>query len=251
MSSIPVAGIIALFQRMQKEHWAYKRGAAKEGCVDCSGAFAWAYKQYGKSIYQGSNRIARSYVAELLPISAAKPGMAAFKARAPNENGYALPAEYKQGGKRYNGDLRDFYHIGLVDEDTRYILNAQSTKTCFVRSPISQGWDCAAYLKAVDYGTITKGDDGMQTMVVTANSGSTVNLRARPGKAAPVLAKVPIGEVVQVLGVENGWATVQRDGVTGYMMAQYLKAQGEASPTLEERVKQLEERVMALEGEKG
>lgn len=91
----------------------------------------------------------------------------------------------------------------------------------------------------------------MQTMVVTANSGSTVNLRARPGKAAPVLAKVPIGEVVQVLGVENGWATVQRDGVTGYMMAQYLKAQGEASPTLEERVKQLEERVMALEGEKG
>lgn len=251
MSSIPVAGIIALFQRMQKEHWAYKWGVAKEGCVDCSGAFVWAYKQYGKSIYQGSNRIARSYAVELLPISAAKPGMAAFKARAPNESGYALPAEYKQGGKRYNGDLRDFYHIGLVDEDTRYILNAQSAKTGFVRSPISQGWDCAAYLKAVDYGTIRKEDDGMQTMVVTAYSGSTVNLRAHPGKSAAVLAKVPIGEAVQVLGMEDGWATIQRDGVKGYMMAQYLKLHSVTSLTLEERVKQLEERVKALEGSVG
>ena len=251
MSGIPVSGLISLFQRMQKEHWAYEWGVAKEGCVDCSGAFVWGYKQYGKSIYQGSNRIARSYVAELLPISAAKPGMAAFKARAPTESGYALPAEYKQGGKYYNGDLRDFHHIGLVDEDARYILNAQSTKTGFVRSSISQGWDCVAYLKAVDYGTITKGDDGMQTMVVTADSGSTVNLRSRPGKNAPVLAKVPIGETVQALTISGGWATIRRGGVTGYMMEQYLKAQGVTSPTLEERVKQLEERVTALEGGRG
>ena len=91
----------------------------------------------------------------------------------------------------------------------------------------------------------------MQIMVVTADSGSTVNLRTRPDTASPVLAKVPIGEAVQVLGMEDGWATIQRDGVTGYMMAQYLKAQGEASPTLEERVKQLEERVTALEGGRG
>ena len=94
-------------------------------------------------------------------------------------------------------------------------------------------------------------DEKVQTMVVTADSGSTVNLRTRPDKAAPVLAKVPIGEAVQVLNVEDGWATVQRDGVTGYMMAQYLRAQGEAAPTLEERVKQLEERVKALEGSVG
>jgi hypothetical protein len=35
------------------------------------------------------------------------------------------------------------------------------------------------------------------------------------------------------------------------MMAQYLKAQDEASHTLEERVKRLEERVAALEGGRG
>ena len=41
---------------------------------DCSGAFARAYKAHGPSIYHGSNRIAREYVVELLPPSAAKPG---------------------------------------------------------------------------------------------------------------------------------------------------------------------------------
>lgn len=91
----------------------------------------------------------------------------------------------------------------------------------------------------------------MQTMEVTADSGSTVNLRSRPDKSAAVLAKVPIGETVQALTISGGWATIQRKGITGYMMEQYLKAQGVTSPTLEERVKQLEKRVTALEGGRG
>lgn len=251
MSGIPVSGLIGLFQRMQKEHWAYEWGVAKEGCVDCSGAFAWAYKQYGKSIYQGSNRIARGYAVELLPISAAKPGMAAFKARAPTESGYALPAEYKQGGKRYNGDLRDFHHIGLVDEDTHYILNAQNPKNGFVRSPVTQGWDYVGYLKDIEYSE--KGADTMQSMVVTADSGSTVNLRSRPDTKAPLLARVPVGEAVTVLTISGGWATIRRGGVTGYMMEQYLKAQEAVSApgSVEQRLAALEARVTALEGGKG
>lgn len=251
MSGIPVSGLIALFQRMQKKHWAYEWGVAKEGCVDCSGAFAWAYKQYGKSIYQGSNRIARSYVAELLPISAAKPGMAAFKARAPDESGYALPKKYKKKGKSYNGDLQDYYHIGLVDEDTHYILNAQNPKNGFVRSPVTQGWDYVGYLKDIEYSE--KGADTMQSMVVTADSGSTVNFRARPDTKAALLARVPVGEVVQVLTISGGWATIQREGITGYMMEQYLKAQKVVSApgSVEQRLAALEARVTALEGGKG
>lgn len=251
MSSIPVADLISLFQRMQKEHWAYEWGVAKEGCVDCSGAFVWAYKQYGKSIYQGSNRIARSYVAELLPISAAKPGMAAFKARAPTESGYALPKKYKKKGKFYNGDLQDYYHIGLVDEDTHYILNAQNPKNGFVRSPVTQGWDYVGYLKDIEYSE--KGADTMQSMVVTADSGSTVNLRSRPDTKAPLLARVPVGEAVQVLTISGGWATIQREGITGYMMEQYLKAQEAVSApgSVEQRLAALEARVTALEGGKG
>ena len=96
---------------------------------DCSGAFVRAYKSAGLSIYHGSNRIARVSVRQLLPPDQARPGMAAFKGSRPGEKGYDLPGEYRPGGQYYTGDLVDYYHIGLVDSDPQYVINAQSTQT--------------------------------------------------------------------------------------------------------------------------
>ena len=251
MAKIEQKEALRLFEQMLAEHWAYAWGKAEKGLVDCAGAFVYLYKQHGLSLYQGSNRIARNETVKLLPVSAAKPGMAAFKARAPTEKGYALPDKYKPSAKYYNGDLRDYYHIGLVDEDTHYILNAQNPKNGFVRSPVTQGWDYVGYLKDIEYSE--KGADTMQRMVVTADSGSTVNLRARPDTKAPLLARVPVGEAVTVLTISGGWATIQREGIIGYMMEQYLKAQEVVSApgSVEQRLAALEARVTALEGGKG
>lgn len=151
---------------------------------------------------------------------------------------------------RQKGEIMQ--HTGLYLGDGT-VIDARGTKYGVVHQTRDKyAWTHYAIPKGWGGTEEEKGEDEtMQVMVVTADSGSTVNLRTRPDKAAPVLAKVPIGETVQMLNVEDGWATVQRDGVTGYMMAQYLMAQGEAPLTLEERVRQLEERVMALEGEKG
>lgn len=147
---IPVLELIAIFVQMYKEHWSYIWGAARKGCVDCSGAFVWAYKQFGKSIAHGSNTIARSYVKKILPISEAKPGMAAFKIRKPGDRYYDLPAKFKKGGGSYNGDLNDYYHIGLVDETGKYVLNAQSESAGFTRTAIKK-WGAVGYLSAVEY----------------------------------------------------------------------------------------------------
>nr|DAR40089.1 MAG TPA: SH3 domain protein [Caudoviricetes sp.] len=151
---------------------------------------------------------------------------------------------------RQKGEIMQ--HTGLYLGDGT-VIDARGTKYGVVHQAREKyAWTHYAIPKSWGGAEEEKGEDEkVQTMVVTADSGSTVNLRTRPDKAAPVLAKVPIGEAVQVLSLFGGWATVQRDGVTGYMMAQYLRAQGEASPTLEERVKQLEERVAALEGGRG
>lgn len=216
---IPVDGLIALFHRMYDEHWAYKWGSAQTGCVDCAGAFVWAYRQYGQSIYHGSNRIARVYVDELLPVSAARPGMAAFKVRKPGQQYYDLKAEYKQGGKYYNGTMNDYYHVGLVDNDPRYVLNAQSAKTGFVRSKID-GWACVGRLKAVDYGE----EEITMNKYVYADSGKTVNLRKGAGVTYPVIAQVPIGAEVAVQGATNtGWSAVKYGEKAGYMMTKFLR----------------------------
>lgn len=229
---IPVNDTTARFDRMYREHWAYKWGSAQTGCVDCSGAFVWAYRQFGQGIYQGSNRIARSYVAGLLPVSAARPGMAAFKARKPGQQYYDLPSEYREGGKRYNGDLNDYYHIGLVDSDPRYVLNAQGIKTGFVRSKLSDGWCAVGYLKAVEYG---EEGEHMKRQV----TGGKLNLRDQPNKAAKILAQIPDGATVTVDEYGADWCKIEYQGKTGWAMTKYLAEVQEDGGTLYERVTQV------------
>ena len=218
---IPVQQLIALFRRMYDEHWRYVWGKAETGCVDCSGAFVWAYRQFGKTIAHGSNTIARQYVAELLPVSAASPGMAAFKKLSPGANGYSLPEKFRPGGAAYNGDLGDYYHIGLVDETGRYVLNAQGTQAGFTRTKISK-WACVGKLKAVQY---DKNEEAkpMQDYIVTAPNGGLVNLRENPNERAAILTRVRSGEKVQAVALDDpDWMRVDYAGKIGYMMSRYL-----------------------------
>ena len=225
MAKIPVGGLIDQFEKMTAENWPYKSpGSNDRNGIDCSGAFVYAYKQYGKSIYHGSNRIARTEVGELLPISSAQPGMAAFKHRKPGADYYALPDGYKPGGKYYNGDMNDYYHIGLVGRDGK-ILNARNEKDGFVASPVSQGWSHVAYLNQVEYENAESEEPEMaDTAIVRASSGSTVKMRGKPDTGYNLYWDVPIGSTVTVLARNNpeGWSRVSWNGRAGYMMNNFL-----------------------------
>lgn len=225
MALIPCADLIALFQRMYREHWRYEWGATEPGCVDCSGAFVWAFRQFGKSIAHGSNSIARNYCEALQPISAAAPGMAVFKFHRPGQDGYNLPDKYLN-----SPDRNDYYHIGLVDETGKYVLNAQSTSAGFTRTKISK-WGAVGFLKAVAY---TKEDQPMQTMIVNCPEGETVRLREKPSTNAATLYKVPSGAIVQGADYDLEWSRVDYDGHSGFMMNKYLTpvpAQTVTTPT--------------------
>lgn len=235
---IPVASLIADFRLMLSEHWAYREGGAQQNSVDCSGAFVWAYRQHGLSMYHGSNRMARVEVVSLIPINVAQivPGMAAFKHHAPGEKGYNLPAGYMPGAEYYNGDLNDYYHVGLVDTDTSRVLNAQSSATGFVSSPITQGWSHVAILKQVDYGDGAPlpeqpdrpdpeqpdiPDSG--TATVYAANGLPVKLRRTASTKLPYLVEVPVGATVTLRGESrDGWTPIRYNGRDGYMMSEFL-----------------------------
>ena len=249
MALISVRKCIEYFQQMWREHWSYKWGAAQRGCVDCSGAFCYVWKQFNKSIAHGSNKIARSYIKEMLPVSAAKPGMAAFKKRVPGDEYYDLPDKYKPGGAEYNGDISDYYHIGLVDDDPNYVLNAQNEKNGFQRSPISQKWCGVGYLKDVDYsGSDSKPEpvtpdepdvpvtpepiDGGDAEVKTATviqpegaGGTYVHFRKTASVSAAVVDDVPFGEAVEVLdsSTNSAWWKIRYKKKTGWMMRKFLE----------------------------
>lgn len=160
--------IVKIFEGMYNDKWGYVLGTAGEKwteakakekggskwighyVADCSGAFVYALKKGGISVYHGSNRLARIYTKQLLSIDERVPGMIAFKGKLPGTEGYGLPNEYKVGGKYYNGDLTDYYHCGLVDANGN-IINLQSSSTGCVISSASQNWSCCGYLKDVTY----------------------------------------------------------------------------------------------------
>jgi len=217
--------LIKEFQRMYQEHWSYVWGAANSGCVDCSGAFVYALTKYGLSIAHGSNSIARNHITgQLLPIDQARPGMVAFKCRS--------WAESERGNKWYGQPPGDVHHVGLVDDDVRYVLNAKGEKYGFSRDPI-RSWSFVAYLKNITYNS--KEASKMQTATVVLPSGAagkTVNFRTRPDRDAQLVERVPVGSQVDVLEDQGAWVKIQWAGKTGYMMSNYIEYEGQGGESM-------------------
>ena len=211
---IDVNKLLDLFERMEREHWDYELGAAREGCVDCSGAFVWAYKQLGASIEHGSNSIAHLRVGEYVPVAQAKPGYAIFKMRAWREE--------DRGNRWYGESPGDCYHIGLMGRDGK-VLNAQGVKTGFVASD-AKGWAFAAPLKAVEYRSTEGGGKMFGNATISVTSGC-LNIREGAGTAAKIIAKAENGTRVNVIREAGGTGWVfgkLENGVAGYMSGEYL-----------------------------
>lgn len=249
---IPYKELIGCFQTMLDNDWGYIPATAGElwtqakqnttknqmaqrygqkwvghRVADCSGAFVYAYKLHGLSIYHGSNRIAREYVVELLPPEKAQAGMAAFKFYPQGSKGWNLPSEYRHGGAHYNGDLNDYYHIGTVDLDSNYVINAATTQNGVIRSKLAKGWNAVGYLKAVSYQEEHMAD----VMYVTAPSGKNVNMRKSASTTSEIVAKVPVGDQVNVIGVaSNGWTNISWKTKKGWMMTRFLTADQQPVP---------------------
>lgn len=204
--------LIDIFERMARERWAYQWGAAREGLVDCSGAFVYAYRILGgPSITHGSNSILRQSLGELLPMSAAKPGYAAVKIREWTNS--------ESGNRWYDQPPGDCYHIGLVGRDGR-ILNAQGTKTGFVTSDAGTWTGCAPLL-AVDYGEEMEDESVLYQAKVTTEK-DPLRVRIWPGNGN-VIGNVPRGATVDVLEDNgNGWPKIQYGSLVGYSSAEYL-----------------------------
>lgn len=220
---IPVNALIAVFRSMLG--WPYASpGYNDSRGVDCSGAFVYAYRQFGESIYHGSNRIIRVYchdVRRVTGVDELKVGMVIFKAR---DDLSRMKAEYKPGGRYYNAALPcDYYHMGLVTSVRPLeIINATPPRVR-IDSDLSK-WCCAGYLNAVDYAGGAPGPEpGPVYARVDAPSGRTVNLRRGPSKTTAVLVRVPIGETVEVLAQTSElWWNVRYGRHTGYMMREFL-----------------------------
>ena len=170
--------------------------------------------------------------------------------------------------EKFNDGLGDFQHIGLVTSvNPLRIVHASSAAGCVTTDTKLGKWAYWGWLKDVAKtdsllpvtSEQTEGDDEpmatTEFATVIADSGSTVNLRAKAKSTAALIERVPLGARVEILGTCGSWTKVRFGSRTGYMMTKFLTAEEDPEPdedlTLEERVTRLERRVALLEASDG
>ena len=148
----------------------------------------------------------------------------------------------KTPGKFRDDGIGDITHIGIRTGSGKGAIHSSSTRGCVAESEFKNktipngGWNRVGLYDRIDYGKSVNwflehagiGEEIKETegkpmqAVVLADKGNTVNLRAKANTDATKLAKVPIGETVEVLERKGEWCRVKWKNLEGYMMSEYL-----------------------------
>ena len=233
--SATLSAFLAAVDAIQAEQPTYRLGGkAEDGTCDCIGLIIGALNRCGVKWpgIHGSNWAARNAMAWLLPVSDASDltvGDIVYKTRRPGETGYSLPDRYAA-----DPDRADYYHVGVVRSVSPLrIVHCTSPGGVVTDAKLGK-WAYRGGLiligEADDEGKVVT---GMETATVTAESGSTVNLRRSPG--GDLVDRVPVGSVVQVMQVtgEPGaqWAQVAYSGKAGWMDVAFLRMEAGTEAT--------------------
>lgn len=205
---------------------AYELGHdGSDGKSDCIGLIIGALGLAGFRWpgVHGSNWAARNAMDGMQYVSSIDDiflGEIVYKAKEHGEEGYELPDRYKVAG----GDLRDYYHVGVVTGiDPPEITHCTSVAGGIKRDTSLGKWRWGGMLKYVDYeGEDSALEEALYIAVVTAPTGKTVRMRTGPSEKNQIIEEIPIGELVEVLDVMDGWSKIRHNGVTGYMMTKFL-----------------------------
>ena len=203
-----------------------------DGKCDCIGMCRGALKRAGVNPtgMGGTNFAARFTVKDLHKIKSASElcvGDVVFKTRSADDSSMPLPDRYRKGGKDYTGDLTNYTHIGTVTKENPLEITHMTSPTAKKDTKLGK-WEYAATLPWVETNTPAEPppevfpDDEPQTAIVTAASGKTVKMRARPSTSCKLYWDVPIGTTVIVDQWGDDWSQITYNATMGYMMTKFL-----------------------------
>lgn len=230
---------IAMVLKIKSLKPTYKQpGDGSDGTCDCIGLIIGALRRAGIKWtgIHGSNYAARYQTINLHRItseSGLEVGDIVYKAYEPGESKYKLPDRYKPGNSYYNGDLKDYYHVGVVTQINPLNITHMTSPTVKVDTKLGKwGYSgkCKPLMEAAgkevqqELPVITEPvATPNATAVVTAPKGKYVKMRAKPSKLCALYDEVPIGATVTILEPGEEWAKICYGRRKGwYMQAQYL-----------------------------
>lgn len=221
---------IAIIKALQPK---YKSGGdGSKGTCDCIGLIIGAFRRAGIkwSGIHGSNWFARKELTKLEPItgpSCLKIGDAVFQTYEPGQAGYALPGRYRKGGLYYNGDVRDYMHIGIVTNVNPLQITHMWQPSVKVDTSL-RWWTYKGWLKRLGAEPVEPlAPQTPQQNVkarVTAKSGRYVKMRKEPTTRCGIYEEIPIGATVTIDNPGEEWAQISYGKWKGwYMMAKFLE----------------------------
>ena len=210
-------------------------GTGADGTCDCIGLIMGAIgKKYDMHSTNYFARFQMRTLDSLLDESQLHVGAVVYKSR---RNTAQLNARYQPGGRYYNSDMLDYYHVGVVTGiDPLEITHCTSTNDI-------NGIACDSSISAwshigdlLDVEMVSTGEETCMSimMEVYAANGKPVNVRKRPNADAPKVGAIAVGETVTVTEQADGWAKITHGSLTGYMMDKFLKEPGSEAETGEE-----------------
>ncbi len=227
MKTVSVETYLKGVEEIYQEQPDYKLGCdGSNGKCDCIGMCRGALERNGVSTHglRGTNDAARNTIENLHKISSVKElklGQVVLKERPMDDPDYPLPAGYRKGGGKYNGDLTNYTHIGTVTRvNPLEITHMTSPKP--KKDTKLGNWKYAGDLPYVEHSG-GGGDSPMDEKATTfALSGSTVNMRAKESTSSALVERIPIGEEVTIKNHGETWCYVTWKGKKGYIMTQFL-----------------------------
>ena len=197
-----------------------------DGECDCIGLIIGAIRRAGGSWrgIHGSNYAARNEVEKLEPIAGSselQKGEVVFKSYEPGQGGYSLPGRYEPGGSYYTGDLRDYYHVGMVE--SVYPLRIRHMTKPKVKMDTSIGkWAWHGKLKKLEYeGSETS--EMEKVIIQGGNLDAPINMRMRASTTSGLIMRIPQGSEAELIVDEGSWKQIRYNGKTGFVQEAFVQ----------------------------
>lgn len=195
-----------------------------DGKCDCIGMCRGGLERAGATgvtNMRGTNQAARRAIADLRKLDAGqlRLGEVVLKVRDKDDPDMPLPDRYRKGGADYDPDVGEinFTHIGTVTRENPVEITHMTSPTA-KKDTSTKGWTWSGRLPWVD-----GGGGEVQKGIVTAESGSTVNLRKQPAASAALIERVPVGTPCEIVSEDGEWSKIIVDGVAGWMMSRFIQ----------------------------
>lgn len=230
-------------QILKSKHLTYRQpGDGSDGTCDCIGLIIGAIRRMGLKWngIHGSNWAARKELIQLCVIGSVSQleiGDIVFKGYEPGASKYNLPGRYKPKGAYYTGDLRDYYHVGVVTSVHPLNITHMTSPTVKVDPSLGK-WGYFGKLRLL----VNASDGSVKpapspapvptpaptpktgaTAIVAAKSGKYVKMRKEPSTSCRLYEEVPVGAKVTLDQPGEKWAKISYGSRKGwYMMAEFL-----------------------------